>query len=101
MVITAPSEDAPMYVMGVNHDTYDPSTHVISAASCVTNTLAPLVKVVHDQFGLEEGLVSTIHAATSQNVVDSLSLKVMYMNNYYCVCLCFTTKQNSKHYLSI
>jgi len=70
VIISAPSDDAPMYVMGVNHNTYDGST-VLSNASCTTNCLAPLAKVINDEFGILEGLMTTIHASTStQLVVD-------------------------------
>ena len=69
VVITAPSKDKvmPTYVMGVNHTEYKPEYDVVSNASCTTNCLAPLVKVVNDAFGIEEGLMSTIHSATASN----------------------------------
>jgi glyceraldehyde 3-phosphate dehydrogenase len=70
VIISAPSADAPMYVMGVNHTEYAGAT-VLSNASCTTNCLAPLAKVLHDEFGIVEGLMTTIHASTStQMVVD-------------------------------
>ena len=70
VIISAPSKDAPMYVMGVNHTTYE-GADVLSNASCTTNCLAPLAKVIHDKFGIVEGLMTTIHAGTAtQLVVD-------------------------------
>uniref|UniRef100_A0A6B2L944 Glyceraldehyde-3-phosphate dehydrogenase n=1 Tax=Arcella intermedia TaxID=1963864 RepID=A0A6B2L944_9EUKA len=77
VVITAPSKTAPMLVMGVNEAAYDARTmDVVSNASCTTNCLAPLVKVVDEAFGIEEGLMTTIHATTAtQLVVDGPSKK--------------------------
>ena len=77
VVITAPSADAPMFVMGVNHDSYDPSINVLSNASCTTNCLAPLAKVINDKFGILEGLMTTVHSYTAtQKTVDGPSGKV-------------------------
>ena len=72
VVISAPSADAPMFVMGVNHTEYKPEYNVVSNASCTTNCLAPLTKIIQDKFGIEQALMSTIHAATAkQKAVDA------------------------------
>ena len=76
VVISAPSADAPMFVMGVNHNEVKSSDTIVSNASCTTNCLAPLAKVLHDNFGIEEALMTTVHATTAtQMTVDGPSRK--------------------------
>lgn len=76
VVISAPTKDTPMFVMGVNHKDAKPEDTVVSNASCTTNCLAPMAKVINDNFGIVEGLMTTVHAATStQFTVDSPSAK--------------------------
>lgn len=76
VVISAPSADAPMFVMGVNEGSYKKDMTVVSNASCTTNCLAPLAKVINDQFGIVEGLMTTVHAITAtQKTVDGPSNK--------------------------
>ncbi|RUO96960.1 glyceraldehyde-3-phosphate dehydrogenase, partial [Jimgerdemannia flammicorona] len=76
VIISAPSADAPMFVCGVNLHTYSPEHKVVSNASCTTNCLAPLVKIIDDEFGVEEGLMTTVHATTAtQKTVDGPSGK--------------------------
>lgn len=77
VVMSAPSKDAtPMFVMGVNHNTYSPDMNIVSNASCTTNCLAPVAKVLHDNWGIAEGLMTTVHAVTAtQKTVDGPSMK--------------------------
>ena len=77
VLMSAPAKDkTPMFVYGVNHETFDPALKCASAASCTTNCLAPLAKVINDNFGIVEGLMTTVHAATAtQNIVDDYSKK--------------------------
>ena len=76
VVISAPSADAPMYVMGVNHNEATADQNIVSNASCTTNCLAPIAKVLHDNFTIEEALMTTIHATTAtQFTVDGPSKK--------------------------
>ena len=76
VVISAPSKDAPMFVMGVNNTTYTPDMNIVSNASCTTNCLAPLAKVINDKFGIKDGLMTTVHSTTAtQKTVDGASKK--------------------------
>ena len=77
VVMSAPSkDDTPMFVMGVNHETYDSSMNFVSNASCTTNCLAPIAKVLNDKFGIVEGLMTTVHSVTpTQKLLDGASLK--------------------------
>ncbi|MCS5662747.1 MAG: type I glyceraldehyde-3-phosphate dehydrogenase [Flavobacteriales bacterium] len=77
VIISAPvKDDTPMFVYGVNHNTYTPDMKIVSNASCTTNCLAPIAKVLNDNFGIESGLMTTVHAVTStQKAIDSVSPK--------------------------
>ena len=76
VVISAPSKDAPMFVMGVNQNKYTSDMNIVSNASCTTNCLAPLAKVINDKFGIVDGLMTTVHSTTgTQKTVDGPSKK--------------------------
>ncbi|MCP4756333.1 MAG: type I glyceraldehyde-3-phosphate dehydrogenase [Proteobacteria bacterium] len=76
VVVSAPSPDAPMFVMGVNHYNYAPDMNIVSNASCTTNCLAPIAKVLHDNWGILEGLMTTVHSVTAtQRPIDGPSAK--------------------------
>jgi len=76
VIISAPSADAPMFVVGVNHEKYSSDLDVVSNASCTTNCLAPIAKVINDEFGIEEALMTTVHSYTAtQKTVDGPSQK--------------------------
>ena len=77
VIMSAPSkDDTPMFVMGVNHESYTPDMQFVSNASCTTNCLAPIAKVLNDNFGIIEGLMTTVHATTAtQKTVDGPSIK--------------------------
>lgn len=76
VVVSAPGKNMPMFVMGVNHEKYTPDMDIVSNASCTTNCLAPLAKIINDSFGIENGLMSTVHATTAtQLTVDGPSKK--------------------------
>ena len=77
VIMSAPSkDDTPMFVMGVNHKNYTSDMQFVSNASCTTNCLAPIAKVLHENFGIKDGLMTTIHSVTAtQETVDGPSLK--------------------------
>ena len=76
VIVTAPGKEMPMFVFGVNHETYDKNMLIVSNASCTTNCLAPLAKIIEDNFGIEEGLMTTVHSYTAtQLTVDGPSKK--------------------------
>ncbi|GFZ19106.1 glyceraldehyde-3-phosphate dehydrogenase C2 [Actinidia rufa] len=78
VVISAPSKDAPMFVVGVNEKEYKSDINIVSNASCTTNCLAPLAKVIHDKFGIVEGLMTTVHSITVVDLTVRLEKKASY-----------------------
>ena len=75
VVVSAPGKQMPMFVMGVNHNEYTKDMNIVSNASCTTNCLAPLAKVVHEAFGIEEGLMTTVHSTTATQLTVDGSTK--------------------------
>ena len=70
VIVTAPGKEMPMFVMGVNHKEYTKDMNIVSNASCTTNCLAPLAKIINDKFGIEEGLMTTIHSYTAPSTMS-------------------------------
>ncbi|KAF7129526.1 hypothetical protein RHSIM_Rhsim10G0010800 [Rhododendron simsii] len=86
VIISAPSKDAPMFVVGVNEKEYKPDIDIVSNASCTTNCLAPLAKVIHDRFGIVEALMTTVHAITGVCLFLVLvTLENVKLLSYYCI----------------
>merc|ERR1711869_90815 len=99
VIISAPSADAPMFVMGVNHTAYTKDVNVLSNASCTTNCLAPLAKIIHENFGIKDGLMTTV-PTPDVSVVD-LTCNLEKPTTYDAIKACIKTASESPAYAGI
>jgi glyceraldehyde 3-phosphate dehydrogenase len=98
VIISAPSADAPMFVMGVNHTEAKASDLIVSNASCTTNCLAPLAKVINDNFGIVEALMTTVHATTSTQMTTGPSKKRLERACFSCNIIPSSGSSSRKSY---